>query len=439
MKTGSEIFRKIAPFQFLLGLLLIVLIPVQVIGQSKDTLTLSQAFQKVHEHFEFQKNKQHYQRIGQIRSDQVDINYYPEFTLNAQGNYQSEVVSLPFEIPMQDPLNLPHIRAQLNAQITQQIYDGGISKAQKQLEILSSTIDGQQLKIKEEQVEQQLTQLYFQILLLQNVQESLRTSMQLLHEKKVALEAAVERGVAMESDLLQLEAELIKIGQDTAQYHHQIEALILSLGKLMGRKLADISLRLPDVSVDLQDSMIQDPKIELLKLQKHRLEESTALSKAQNNPKAKAFARGGVGYPNPFNFFDDNWSPFFTAGIQASWPIYDWGRHEKEKELIQVRSQILNSEIRQQKIQISTGLQKQIGQFKYLKKALEQDLQLLEKRTKIRQLASLRLDQGLITTNEYLEAVNEEQLADLQYKRHQVELAKAKVQYVLESGKSIKN
>lgn len=404
-----------------------------------DTLSLAEAFELGNEHFAFRGSRGDYEKIAEIEADQLQLNYYPSFSLNAQASYQSDVVSLPFDIPQAPTLDLPHFRTQFNAQIEQIIYDGGITKARKQIKAISSTIEQQKLGLREESLHDQIAQLYFQILLLQNYRETLSNNLQLLDERKQSLAKAVDRGVAMEADVLQLEAEMIKMIQDTSQQHHQLVVLKEMLGELINFDLRSMALKLPDVEIDAGDTTIKDPQLEILTTQKERLALSADLSKAQNQPKVNAFVRAGLGYPNPFNLFDDSLSPFFNGGLQASWPIWDWGRHSMEKEVIQIQSGIIEREARQQKIRIRSGLEKISGEMLFLKDALMQDRELLNKRQRIRQLTELRLDRGLITTNEYLQAVNDEKLAELQLRRHQVELANAKVQYLLESGKKIKS
>jgi hypothetical protein len=50
-------------------------------------------------------------------------------------------------------------------------------------------------------------------------------------------------------------------------------------------------------------------------------------------PRIEAFAQGGLGRPNPFNFFETGFKPFVLIGVRAAWTPIDWGNKSRESQI----------------------------------------------------------------------------------------------------------
>lgn len=67
----------------------------------------------------------------------ISKSWLPHLNISGKATYQSDVVEMPFDIPGFS-FNLPHDQYSLVGDITQSIWDGGTSKAQKNVLTTSS-------------------------------------------------------------------------------------------------------------------------------------------------------------------------------------------------------------------------------------------------------------------------------------------------------------
>ena len=66
----------------------------------------------------------------------------------------------------------------------------------------------------------------------------------------------------------------------------------------------------------------------------------------RNQPRIEAFAQGGIGRPNPFNFFETGFQPFVLLGPRAAWTPFDWGNRQRDAQIFDL--QIKSVETQQQ-------------------------------------------------------------------------------------------
>ncbi len=403
-------------------------------GAQADTVPLARVLDWGQQHFKYDQTVQWEREIERLELEKMEIEHYPSFSLNAQASYQSDVVDFPFEIPSVSPLELPHLRTQLNLQIDQVIFDGGINRLQQQVRKIATEVKEEEINIEREAIQDRLVELYFNVLLLQNAQRAIRSSLELLKNKKESLQAAMEGGIVMRSDLLELEAGLIDLVRDSSKREHRITGLKDMLETLLDRNLEEVIFVLPQDKQIPNMTRITDPRLRLLDKRKQILDRSAEIAQANIRPRVNAYSQAGLGYPNPLNLFDNDLSPYFTGGLRMSWPVWDWDLHQKEQEIVQLHSDILDESSRHRTLQIQSTLDNYLAEINYLDESLEMDRKSIEKRRRIRQLKSVRLDKGIINSNEYLEAVHRERTAVLRFQRHRIELARAKIKYLLESG-----
>ena len=66
----------------------------------------------------------------------------------------------------------------------------------------------------------------------------------------------------------------------------------------------------------------------------------------RNQPRIEAFAQGGIGRPNPFNFFETGFQPFLLLGPRAACTPFDWGNRQRDAQKFDL--QIKSVETQQQ-------------------------------------------------------------------------------------------
>ncbi len=400
-----------------------------------DTLTLAESYQLAEKNFPILRQQMLYDEAFALRIRNLQTNFLPGLALNGQASYQSEVVELPFSQPNMERLELPHERWQVSLDLNQTIYDGGTTRAHKAVEKDQLQIDQQQVLVDVQQLKKQVNQVYLSVLLAEQSKAILQSTLQLLEEKVKTLQAGVQGGVVLESEVLKVEAEMLRLQQQIRESQEKAKAARTSLGILTGTEITDTQpLAMPaDVSIDLQENLYR-PELEMFDFQQRKLATHTQLVEAKTLPKVSAFAQGGYGYPNPFNFFDASVSPFYMVGAKVSWNFWNWHSSRREKEVLAVQSEVLQTGKENLERNIQLNLEQQLADITRLQAAITDDEEIVRIQEKIRQLSSAQLDHGVITSTEYVDAVNAEQQARLQLEWHTLQLTQAKINYVTEKG-----
>ena len=111
-----------------------LLIPMYLGAQ--DTLRYSDCLGAAVDNSPRLLDKQLIDEEGQLTQENIQTSWLPDMTINGRFSYQSDVVTLDFEIP-NVPLSLPempHSQYGVNLDIRQTLYDGGITKKRQQYE-----------------------------------------------------------------------------------------------------------------------------------------------------------------------------------------------------------------------------------------------------------------------------------------------------------------
>jgi outer membrane protein TolC len=83
---------------------------------------------------------------------------------------------------------------------------------------------------------------------------------------------------------------------------------------------------------------------------------------------------------------------------------------------------------------VTVTVQQYIADISKFGELIKADLQIIELRESITKSASSQLDNGVITSTEYLQELNAEMLAKLNLATHQVQLKQARINYLAATG-----
>lgn len=376
------------------------------------------------------------QRQTQLKLEQIDLSRLPQLQLNASASYQSETVRLPLEIPGMDIPELPLFRTQATVDGSYLLYDGGLSEAKKSTEQSALNTDLQKVVVEQYPVRSQVNQAYFGVLLARAQLDILEQSAENLQNRINTLEAAKAGGVALQIDIDQLEVRRLEILQQAEHLKGRAAEALSTLETLTGQEFPESTqLPLPDHSGFSFEQNIERPELQLFQLQKAQIASREGLIEASRKPKVNLFAQAGLGYPHPLNFFDDSLSPFAMGGIGFSWTITDWKKSSVDRQLLSVQTQLVEN----QKATFLDRIEKMKSPYRDKLQTLQQ---LTVQGEKIRALQegilatfSDQLDQGVITSTDYIEQLNKTTQAQLNLELYEVQMAQLKTEYLTLTGR----
>lgn len=423
-----------------LNILLLIIplaLPQTAFTQTANPVTLQQCFDWSAGAYPLKDRPQMLEKAALLRSAQIKSDRLPQLEARIQAGWQTEITDFPFELPppIGDPLDLPLYRAQATVQASWLLYDGGLAKARLAQEQSNLAAEQQGIAVEMNKLKEIVVQYFFGILLLQEKQQILATSLENLTAQKDRIEVGIRNGVVLPSAADQMEVEMLKIQAQITETGLTEKGLRQQLADLSGRQADEFrSLELPLFAETAYPLPLNRPEFTAIELQKASVDQRNELLSASRKPKLSAFATGGIGYPNPLNFFDESLAPFAQVGLQAQWTIYGWGKLKRDRQLLGVQQLILDNQAAVLETNLNRADAAFLQQMESLLQILDSDRQIAGLQSRLLNTLSVQLENGVATPTDYLLQSNAETLARLQLKTHEIQLAQTRAGYWVHRG-----
>lgn len=365
---------------------------------------------------------------------QINRNWLPQLSLNGQMTYQSDVPELPFALPVPLDLGIPNNQYRAWAEINQTIYDGGVNRSGKELEKAQADLRNLGVDLSLQQLKKQVVSSFFLCLKLEKQQAILATGHRLLTARDSTLQTALEQGIIQPNDLLRLRASLLEMEQQQVE----LEILEDQSIKLLALLTGSAEDNLQPVADAPSDIVPGRPNVafETLDARRELLNNKMAMTQTAYLPKVSAFFQGGVGNPNPYNFFKAEDSGFYLAGLRATWQINSFFTASSESKKIRLQQQALNLEEDQLRRETDARRIELNHRTDLLAEKIRLQETLLEYRKTICERAAVQLDEGMIAMDQYLDEVLAQQKVELELESNR--LAQRETLVLLQLEPSIK-
>lgn len=395
-------------------------------------LSLDEAYTMLEVRYPALKDTDVLTTIHQKEQEKLDKARLPGIYLKAEGRLQSESptldlpegVNLPFEIDLPLYAVKTYVEAQYN------IIDGGMNKVQKNLKLIQLKSDLQKVEVNKYALRERINQLFVNIAMLREQITVFDISLKDLNERTEAVKAAVEEGVTLESELTKIQVKELEILSQKDNISYRISGLVNSLSQLLNVPLTgDVMLTFPSYTDPLQIPHIKRPEQELFQLKQNAVIANSAMIDARRKPKLAAFAQAGVGYPNPLNFLDNEFSPYGIIGFQFNWKITDWRADILEKEVLNLQAQRIQNSKETFEFNLATQEAGYLADIERLQNQIKKEKEIADLQGEILEQLAAQLDEGVITSTEYLIQVNAEMRARQNILIRQTELLKHQIEF----------
>ena len=353
--------------------------------------------------------------------------WLPHLNISGKATWQSEVVEMPMDIPGMD-INIPHDQYGLTAEFTQQIWDGGTSRSQKELAEAGAEVKKTQLETNLWSIRSRVQNVFLGIILIDKQLELNRLLRESLERSSEEVKSRMEAGVALPSDLDQVSVNILSCLQQRASLDADRKSYVKILGLLTGRDMTDVELAVPQDAVNYVDDGARDfetrPEMALYAAQLKQNEFQRRQLNTLISPKLNLSLKGGYGRPG-MNMLSGDFSGYFVAGLKLQWNIgalYTRGLDKRkvnadaQKIDLTRKSFILNSSVDAE--QKNTAILK-------ARDVLEKDSEIIALRQRIRASGENQYREGTIKMNDYLSMLDEEYKAKANESMHEVQLMMA--------------
>ena len=380
------------------------------------------------------KQQENYLNTTRALNKLIDRNgYLPDFLLKATASYQSDVFELPFDPPGAEVPQIPKDQYQLSLNISQNIYDGGVVRSKKLISDADLDIRSQQLEVSLYKIKAVIDELYFAILTKQAEDQLNKELIAELENQLDRVRSAIQNGLLLPSSRLAIQREILIARQSSKGIQLELQALRDVLSDWIDEEISpETHLVLPDNVVI--EAAIQRPELQLFENQILKYEASKSQLEAFSHPRVVGFANLGYGNPNPYNFFETEWSSFYMVGGRLEWRFWDWNSSRNKKQLLNINQNIVKTQRANFEKEINHRLIQVRARVSLLESAISTDRELIEIQDQIANEASRQFEKGVISSRDYITELNKLTQAELKLKMHLIQLSKLKVDYQTISG-----
>lgn len=386
--------------------------------------------------------REHYPEIRQFdlisQTERYDLSnaaraWIPQVVLSAQATYQSATPTLPeaFDAMLAasgiDMAGMRKDQYKVALDVSQNIWDGGQSAAQREIARADAAQQRSQVEVNLYELQSRVDNLYFGILLLDERIAQTEAMTGLLESNLARMRSYYKNGVAMQSDVDAVEAELLSARQSLEQAEASRDSYRRMLELFIGRPLETGVLQRPQAAelharTSARPELVQfDAGTDKIKAQRRAVD--VALM-----PRFSAFAQGYYGYPG-LDMFKSmgsaDWTLNAVVGLRMQWNIGAF--YTRKNNLSKLDAAQRQIDVMRDVFLFNTELQtaQDDGEIARLRKAVADDGRIVELRRSVRMAAESRLENGVIDSTDLLRKITDETAAALSRSTHEIELLQA--------------
>lgn len=379
-----------------------------------------------------------------LRLRSLDAERLPTFGVNGQGQYQSDVPVVPFQLPGGAAVSPPpHDIYDANVVARQRLYDPTLAP-RRDLERARLAESHARVRASLFALRQSVNDAYFTALLLQGQAGEVEAVITDLQAQLGVAQDRVRLGSALPSESAMLDAELLRRRQSLAELAANRDAALVVLGDLTGRTVTTTdALALPDLATDVARARASlgdvraRPEYEQFDRTRQTLGRQEASLAAQDRPRVSAFGRAGYGRPG-LNPLGRDFDTYWLSGVQLEWTPWNWGTTRREREAIELQQQIVAADEAAFTETIRRGVVRDLAAIDRLGGTLATDDSIVALRERILRETRLRFGEGVISSAEFVDRQTDVLTARVTRATHLVELAQARARFLTTVGLEIR-
>lgn len=363
-----------------------------------------------------------YRMIEQSRDftlDNVMKGWLPQVSISA-GAYGFTDILKSDQRMEQMGMDMNNFMANASVMIKQSLYDGGQIAARKKVVWAESQVQKQQLDVSMYAINEQVDQLFFSILLLdeqlkQNalLQKDLATSEQ-------TIRSMMAGGIANQTDLDAILVERLKAKQQNESLLASRQSYLRMLGVFVGKDLAAAAETLEKPAQGYVRANVNRPELKYYASQNLLLDAQRKQLNTQLRPTVGIFGMGMV-HSKMSDMLNNG---MMVAGVSVSWNIGALYTRKNDIRKIEVQRQINDSQ--REVFLFNNRLQNEEadGAIASLKRQIEKDEEIVRLRENIRGKSDRKVELGTKSVNELVSDINAVSLARAQKAMHEIQLLK---------------
>lgn len=402
------------------------------IGQPSDTIDLFTCYRMVRANAPQLRQLAINNERKSVEINKLTASNLPVVSGFGKATYQSDALSMSAAAPMAPSVEVDLFQYNAGVGIDQKLFDGGLNGIQKEIRRIESEIDNLEAEVAIYKYYELANRYFFGVATLERSELVLQLRLATLAERFRLMESGVRNGTVASAELERVGVEILATRQQQTEAGMALRQMSQNLKTLTGLADTVVVVWLLPVSVTVPDSQ-QRCETRIFEQNRRYAESMIKLQGRRYTPRLSAFGQAGYSYPG-LNMFENEPAAYYMVGMNLSWTLFDWQMADKEKKLLKLQVQqidIAEAEFDRQLRMLSDAEQ---VQMQHTHQLIEDDLKIIASREKITRASGSALDNGTITTADYLADLNAETKARFDYEKHKIALAESKARLAIIKG-----
>lgn len=380
-------------------------------AQVPSTISLGQCYQLAQQNYPLIKQHELINKSADYALENASKAWMPQVSVNAQATYQSEVTEIPIKLPNLQIPSLSKDQYKVYAEVTQTVYDGGAVKSQKEIIEANSQVEQKKNEVEMKKLNERINQLYFGILLVNEQLKQLDVSQKDLESAIAKTNAAISQGIALKSNNDALQVELLRIDQRRLEFKATRKAYLDMLSLFLNLSLNETTIfQRPDLPNTTSTTTINRTELLLIEQQQKSLQLQMQMLDVRNRPKVGVFLQAGLGRP-ALNMLNNDFSPYYIGGVRINWSLNGFYTIKNDRTILGINQSSLTIQKDVFLFNTQYVLRQQQAELEKYQNLFKSDDAIIALRTKIKNTSMVQLENGVITSSDYLREQNAEELA----------------------------
>jgi len=404
--------------------------------QAQEKLTLDECYRLARQNYPTIQKMGLINQTSQLTLENASKGYLPQVSFSGQATYQSQTISFPAALSNIPGASLPTIskdQYKIQGEIDQQIIDGGATHEQNELTKANAGLQQQNLEVSLYALKDRVNNIFFSALLADAQIKQNELNKGNLQTQAQKTQSAYKNGTAFQSNVNELQAEVMNTDMATTKYTANLSAYLRMLSLLIGKEVTSSSqLQMPEAAINTGD--INRPELKAYDLQKSVYDAQQKQLQSDYMPKLSAFFQGAYGQPT-LNIIDNEAGSWYVTGFRLNWALGSLYTLGNRKKILALNRESVDADKTTFLLNTKIDLAQQDEQVKMYVSLIRQDEQTIALRESVTKSSAAQLENGVITTHEYIQQLNAENLAKQNLILHHIQLLQAQYNQLYKSGK----
>ena len=395
-------------------LLAMILLPVAV-----HALSLNEARSMARDNFPAIRQYRMIEQSRDFTLDNVAKGWLPQVSISVGAYGFTDILKSDPKMG-QMGMDMNNFMANASVMIKQSLYDGGQIAARKKVVWAESQVQKQQLDVSMYAINEQVDQLFFSILLLDEQLEQNALLQKDLATSEQTIRSMMTGGIANQTDLDAILVERLKAEQQNESLLASRQSYLRMLGVFVGKDLTAAAETLEKPAQGYVRANVNRPELKYYASQNLLLDAQRKQLNTQLRPTVGIFGMGMV-HSKMSDMLNNG---MMMAGVSVSWNIGALYTRKNDIRKIEVQRQINDSQ--REVFLFNNRLQNEEadGAIASLKRQIEKDEEIVRLRENIRGKSDRKVELGTKSVNELVSDINAVSLARAQKAMHEIQLLK---------------